>query len=316
MSKITTYFNSGKLKIYYTEGNNYQKNEFISNLDEHSYIIYQFPWNIEPVLNAHSTRFGDLFENYIYPLNNKFNFKTQFIFCAPTHDTYEQITRQGYSCILLNHNAFLDYNLYNITDSEKIYNAVINSRPFWWKRIYLAKEITNLACILGDDWAKDETSWHEYKEWSHTDIWNKVNLQKVIEIYNHSHCGLILSGNTGDNQQQLKEGANYSSSEYLLCGLPVVTTPNQGGRNYWFDNYNSITCEPTQKSVKHAAMKLVKKLKTGQIKKEKIRADQIDKINKARLEYIKRTQKLFNMYSLNIDASQYFNNNFTNKLGL
>ena len=56
------------------------------------------------------------------------------------------------------------------------------------------------------------------------------------------------------------EGANYSSSEYLLCGLPVVSTESSGGRDYWFDDYNSIICKPNEDSVKKCDEFVYKKI--------------------------------------------------------
>lgn len=52
------------------------------------------------------------------------------------------------------------------------------------------------------------------------------SIDKINEIYGQSRCGLILSA---------EEGACFAAMEYLLCGLPVVTTPNIGGRDEFFD---------------------------------------------------------------------------------
>lgn len=45
---------------------------------------------------------------------------------------------------------------------------------------------------------------------------------KVSGLLGQAKCGLVLSA---------REGASFCSSEYFLCGLPVVDTPALGGRN-------------------------------------------------------------------------------------
>ena len=45
---------------------------------------------------------------------------------------------------------------------------------------------------------------------------------RVSEFLGQAKCGLVLSA---------REGASFCSSEYLMCGLPVVDTPALGGRS-------------------------------------------------------------------------------------
>ena len=49
-----------------------------------------------------------------------------------------------------------------------------------------------------------------------------LNTEEVRRILVQSRCGLALSA---------QEGAMYASGEYLLAGLPVVTTRSRGGRD-------------------------------------------------------------------------------------
>ena len=94
--------------------------------------------------------------------------------------------------------------------------------------------------------------------------------------------GLILSGNTGENKQGRFEGANYSTIEYLLSGLPVISTPNQGGRNYWLNSENSVQCEPNIDAVYDAYLEVIDKLESGYFNPKKIRAGVISEIIKMR----------------------------------
>ncbi|MEJ2628801.1 MAG: glycosyltransferase, partial [bacterium] len=72
---------------------------------------------------------------------------------------------------------------------------------------------------------------------------NRLPPQEVVKLLQLSHCGLILSEH---------EGACRASCEYLSAGLPVVSTPSVGGRDVWFDDYNSMIVKPDPKEIKEA----------------------------------------------------------------
>ena len=315
LNNLNLYYNSDKCRIIYLEGNCWYDSEFISSLKKTDYIFYQFTWNIEAKINSADDPFPWDYDKNLKN-NDNFDMKTNIIFCAPTEKLCGIIKNKGYRSILLNHNCLLDYNIYSIktnNEFEREYNAVINSRPFWWKRVYLASKVNKLLYIKGNDWIKDETSWDGYKDMNLT-LRTEVNKETVNELYNNSKVALILSGNTGDNQQGLCEGANYSSSEYLLCGLPVVSTKSAGGRDYWFDDYNSIICEPDEDSVKKSVDTMLEKLSNGEFDREKIRNTQIEKMNLMRENFINETKEIFNKHDVNVDAKKYFDSNFFHKM--
>jgi glycosyltransferase involved in cell wall biosynthesis len=312
MNNLNVYFNSPNLKIFYLEGNINNSN-FLEHINNNCYIFYQFTWNIDNCVIENNTGFLRHYESNFMKNDSLFNFKTNFIFCSPNENANEFIIKNGYSSIILNHNSFLDYKLYSIGNTERIYNAVINSRPFWWKRVYLASKVDNLIYIKGSDWANNETSWDGYKSMDCV-IKSCISQSEVNKLYKESNCGLILSGNTGENQQGLCEGSNYSTGEYLLCGLPVVSTPNQGGRNYWLDTINSIFCEPNENDIKDSVNKILNKIKNNEICRKKIRDDCIDKINALRYNFIKKTNELFIKHNVDIDAFKHFEENFFHKM--
>lgn len=317
MNNLNKYYTSKNCKIFYLEGGFSEK--FISELDESCFVFHQFTWNIEQIDKATGKMWAELtlthHEEQFSKINKLFNVRKQLIFCAPTQETHDIILQNGFNSVLLNHNCLLDYNGYTISeDSIRRYNAVINSRPFWWKRVYLAEDVKNLAYIAGNDWAKDKTSWTGYKDWNNVSVFHQIPYYKVNEIYNKSMCGLILSGCTGNNHQNLMEGANYSSSEYLLCGLPVVSTKSQGGREYWFDEKNSIICDPNAQSVKDSVDLIIEKLNNGEMNRAEIRQTQIQKMNEMRKNFITKTQEIFNDKKVDVNASKYFDDNYFHKM--
>lgn len=66
---------------------------------------------------------------------------------------------------------------------------------------------------------------------------------EVNAAINRAAVGLILSE---------VEGSSYASMEYLLAGVPVVSTPSTGGRDVFFDPDFCIVCEPDTESVRDA----------------------------------------------------------------
>lgn len=304
---MNKYYESENLKIYYIEDTKYLIN--LDNLDNNCFIFLQFPYNIHNFIENFNidNEFPDFF-----------NSKNNVIYCSPDEFIHNKIIEKGKKSIIFNHNCLLDYNLFSIGNEYRIYNAVINSRPFTWKRVYLAKSLDNLVYIKGADWTinnpgwENKFTWDGYKNMNLT-LKSEIGVNEVSQIYQQSMVGLILSGNTGDNQQGPYEGACYSSSEYLLSGLPVVSTPSGGGRDFWFDNYNSIICEPIEESVKECVDILINRLNNNEIDRELIRNNQIEKMNNIRKNFIDKTEELFKLYNINIDAYKYFNDNYFHK---
>jgi glycosyltransferase involved in cell wall biosynthesis len=86
---------------------------------------------------------------------------------------------------------------------------------------------------------------------------------------NQSRVGLILSS---------LEGGNYASMQYLLCGLPVVTTRNRGGRDSFFHEDYVIWADDNPTSVAQAVSELISR----DLDPMQIRAATLDRINKHR----------------------------------
>ena len=59
-----------------------------------------------------------------------------------------------------------------------------------------------------------------------TSGYRNLDAAELCHWLNRSRTGLCLSE---------REGAMFASIEYLLCGLPIVTTPSIGGRHVFFE---------------------------------------------------------------------------------
>ena len=111
----------------------------------------------------------------------------------------------------------------------------MNAHMSPYKRIELAKLVPDCCLITylvkgvsqSEEYAKRILSL-PYMSFPQFDgsTWQRYDTNQICEIYAQSRCGLILSS---------EEGACFAATEYLLCGLPVVTTPSVGGREAFFD---------------------------------------------------------------------------------
>jgi len=161
---------------------------------------------------------------------------------------YRRFRRAGMRSLWLNHNALLAEAVFDYDGTrERRFDAVYNAVAWPYKRVWLAAEIESLRLITATD-----PKWHHIiaeQGCGHAEVNpRRLSPTEVAAALNECRCGLALSA---------EEGAMFACGEYLLCGLPVVSTPSRGGRDVWFDDYNSIIVEPTPDAVKAAVERLV-----------------------------------------------------------
>ena len=174
--------------------------------------------------------------------------------------------------IMANHNSFINENFYNIYPSSKKYDMVVSSSFTDFKRVILGRKIKNTAhigysCMGHLDYIPDYGFRANFKNNSRDmKDYHYLNQQEILDIYSSSKIGGIFSKT---------EGACFSSGEYLLCGLPVLSTHCKGGREYFYDNYNCVLCEPTEDAIYKGFKKIMKRYKKNDIDPIKIRNNHI-----------------------------------------
>ncbi len=149
--------------------------------------------------------------------------------------TVDLFRAEGIEAIFCNHNAWVNETIFQPGGEPKQYDAVYNAAMSPYKRHLLAAQISSLALITYRYRNTYETGYEEevrralaHAAWlvdAHGDD-DKASAVEVAGFYRQARTGLCLSE---------KEGAMFASIEYLLCGLPVVTTKNIGGRDVFFD---------------------------------------------------------------------------------
>jgi len=284
------YYKGDNCKIFLIENiahNWIWLSKYCEKFKQNDFFIVQLGWYFEDHLVNECNRIFEI-------LDLK---KDNFYFMFPDFASQSMFEYYGFKGEIINHNCFLDENLFGITKQEKIYDAIYTARRAPFKRHYLAGNVENLALIAGNNsgLSTDELPPHVYINEKH------LSSAEVIQKLGQSKVGLLLSE---------FEGACYSSSEYLLCGIPVVSTISFGGRDVWYNSYNSIICEPTQESVAAA----VKKLASLNRDPHRIRDMHIVQAKKMRSKFIGILNEIFEKCSVNVDPILFFNNHFKHKL--
>lgn len=159
----------------------------------------------------------------------------------------------GLDAILCNHNAFLDEEQFTPGDEVRRYPAVYNAAMVDWKRHELTRLVEScLHITYGKDKFTDRQTVDRVRELadampSHT-FANPIVAGRLLRLrpgqvaalLRRSRCGLCLSA---------EEGAMFASMEYLLSGIPVVSTPSSGGRDAFADPAYWLTVPPTAEAV-------------------------------------------------------------------
>ena len=205
-------------------------------------------------------------------------------------------TKVGLSAYLMNQNALINDELFKIKTTEKKYDAVMNARMAEFKRPELAKKVPNLALIAGirtgeNRYCDPETIPHRYL--------SKGFLYpiEVRTVLNQSKVGLILSE---------KEGACFASSEYLLTGLPVVSTKSTGGRDTWYNEENAVICDATPEAVRDATLTAIEKLETGVMKPKRIREMHLEQAKPHRRVFCEILNRIFDDIGITVDSRKLF----------
>ena len=288
------YYDNDNIKIIHIEGFEHNWN-IIPYLANNIYTFITFPCYFHKWLYEFTV-------NTLYTLNNDYN-KKNIIFLCPDIDCILWALEYGFNAILCNHNCFIDYNIFTITNDIKIYDAVMNCRPELWKRPFLAEKVNNLAYIKGASYGEKSYDFTKLNCKYMNEIF--IPCTDVVNIYNKSSCGLIFS---------YSEGACYSSSEYLLCGLPVISTFSKGGRDTWYNKNNSIIVEANEEQVKEAIELCIKNINENIFNREQIRNVHIILSNQMRNNFIEYTQTIFNKHDINIDAKEHWNKMYFHKM--
>lgn len=263
-----------------------------------SYCIFQLGYHVE-----RAWRLDEVFEQYQEVQKNLNNKQIKFIFLANTQVEADLLKTKGLDTVFCNQNAFLDESRYKVLETKKKYDSLYLARITPIKRQELASEIKSLK-LIGTYFEVEKKYFQERMKTLKNATWKKkVWAFNVFKHMAEAHTGLCLSQ---------EEGAMFVSTEYLLCGLPVVSTESLGGRDiYYHEDYVRI-CKDSPKEV----YKAVEELKTMDINPNYVRYRTIEIMNEHRLTFINLIQDIFDKEGFERDFMKEWPKVFTHKLGL
>lgn len=163
----------------------------------------------------------------------------------------------GFDSFWCNHNCLVDEHVFRPDPATaKRFDAVYVGRLAPMKRHELAFDVPRVAVVSGShdvegDYPRAVIGGYRDLAWCNYDPGSGLSLipeEETARIIAASRCGLALSA---------LEGAMFASAEYLLCGLPVVTTPSVGGRDVFFHPDHVATVDPDPHAVAQAVDRFV-----------------------------------------------------------
>lgn len=164
---------------------------------------------------------------------------------------------------LFSHQAiFIDENVWRPYEGQFFdfgrFDAVLNARFDRWKRHDLASSISTLMLIYAPSVDEDiEKSLGRIKAtlpnacFANRELrgetYSYLKNEEIAQLYAHVDVGLCLSSS---------EGYNRASTEYMMCGLPVVSTTSTGGRDRYYANKYCRTVDANAASVANAVQEV------------------------------------------------------------
>lgn len=166
----------------------------------------------------------------------------RFLFLVSNRKELQNYRDAGLPAIICLYTVFVDETMFDVdTTAPKRFDAIYNAAIAPYKRHELASATRNLALLYyRHEYFRKHEAEHVEKirliladaTWINElgDGYCQFEARDIPAWLNQARIGLCLSP---------YEGPMRACAEYLLCGLPVVSTPNVGGRDrladarYW-----------------------------------------------------------------------------------
>ena len=165
--------------------------------------------------------------------------------------------------IVVNNCFALSESLFQLQDVPAIYDYAYTARPLEYKKHAFIPKIENSILITNySEKITVDPEYVDFKKLTPSKVVADIDAYEVCDLLNRSCCGLILSP---------IEGGCYASAEYLLCGIPVVSTPSLGGRDEYYDEDNVTIVPLDAAAVADAVQKYKRDMTAGVIDRSAIR---------------------------------------------
>lgn len=178
--------------------------------------VFQFGWHYET-----EERQARLEREVKEALRRIPQLEVRFLANSPVEET--GVRKLGFPVVYCHQNAFLEEGNYRLSLNDKEFDAVYVARITPFKRHELAAELDSLLLVGDYSGAEQAFALDALKKQKPAAVWKRyVPHRSIADEIGRARVGLCLSA---------EEGAMFVSAEYMLCGLPVVSTRNLGGRD-------------------------------------------------------------------------------------
>lgn len=214
-----------------------------------------------------------------------------FVHLCNTTRQLQLFLDHGLDAVFCNQNCFVDESIYRpLPGVARSVDAVYDARFLPYKRHHLAAKVESLGLLYAFDPSYDTRRFidstrkmlphaHYFNHPDGTD-YTPLPREQVNVCLNRARTGLCLSGT---------EGAMYASMQYLLAGLPIVSTHSEGGRDVFFDErfVELVPADPA--AVASAVRRLVREAPPAEF----IRRETLQKVAIHRHRFIDLVQRIY-----------------------
>lgn len=270
-----------------------------------AYFLCSWRWWIEdPVKISVAKRFEDAHRRR-YP-------KHHFVHLCNTMRQYELFHERGFDAIFCNQNCLVDDSIFRpLAGVHKTFDAVYDARLKRYKRHALAAKIEKLALIYDFSTAIDDPrcaakirhqfSGAHFFNHERAGTYNALTPLQVNRRLNACRVGLCLSR---------REGAMYASMQYMLAGLPIVSTRSEGGRDVFFDDSFTVIVDDDPGAVRKGVDELISR----DIPPHLVRHNALERAQLHRGRLISLVQRIYDSEGVNRNFELEWNHIFFNKL--
>lgn len=232
--------------------------EFLTPLQEvlrnvHFHIICSFSWDMDPPKAIERLASKDAKRRKLFR-------RHRMHYLACTERQLEQLSASGISTVLCSNTALVDEaRYYPIPGAVKHHDAIYDARLSPFKRHHLAEEVQGLALLTAPSndpedapYAADIRRRLAHAHWCNPPFdaeYRSFGPEEVNREINGARVGLCLSAT---------EGGMYASMQYLMAGLPVVSTPSVGGRDLFYHPDYALIVESTPTAVADGVRRMAK----------------------------------------------------------
>jgi glycosyltransferase involved in cell wall biosynthesis len=251
------------------------------------YLLCGWRWDAESPSDIETIKEIELQHYQKYPQH-------KVIHLCNTSGQADLFKESGLRVIFSNQNALADEKIFKPdSDLKKKFDAVYDATPSPYKRHYLASGLDSIALIyypLSEELHPNvHADVEKFKrDFAHAHFFNTLptgeyrplKAREVSQCLNACRVGLCLSA---------IEGAMFASIQYLLCGLPVVSTKSKGGRDVFFDDEYVLIVDDHPDAVREGVKELIQR----DISAGLIRSKTLEKIKPHRKEFIGSVQEIY-----------------------